>query len=155
MCSCFNRCPCVLCVVCGNVCKRVKGEGDRLQPYHTPIHMHKSILSEVYSMSVILSHSLSPPTSLREANPIHGNIIRALPCYLDSLPEPKRHTQGQIDFPVALDLWQLSRNHIAQLPSSPSTASISYAHTPTHHSFLLESLSNLEHPQDILLLMSH
>lgn len=155
MSSCFNRCLCVLCVVCGNVCKRVKGGGGQIAAL-SYTHTHAQIylvrgLQHVYDSPPQTPH----PKSLCEANPIHGNIIRASPCYLDSLPEPKRHTQGQIDFPVALDLWQLSRNHIAQLPSSPSTASISYAHTPTHHSFLLQSLSNSEHPQDIFLLMSH
>ena len=75
--------------------------------------------------------SLSPSffQSLHEANPIHCNIIRASPCYLDSLPEPKRHTQGQIDFPVVLDLWQLSRNHIAQPPAPPHPPPCMCTHT--------------------------
>lgn len=138
-------------------------ETDRLPAYHTPIH--KSILSELHDMPVIprlltsplfspLVLSLSP--SLHEANPIHCNIIRASPCYLDSLPEPKRHTQGQIDFPVALDLWQSSRNHIAQPPTSPSSSSTSHKHTHIYKQTLIHTpppsqcfWSNSEHPQNV------
>lgn len=141
--QCFSR----VCVWESCTFKSVKeGYADRLPAYHTPIHLHKSILSERHRKPVIPSspcfssspHSPPPPPSsclsLHEANPIHCNIIQASPRYLDSLPEPKRHTQGQIDFPVALDLWQSGRNHIAQPPTSPPhpSFSISNMHSKTH-----------------------
>lgn len=146
------------CLTIGKVKEERQRETERLAANHTFIYFHKSISlwhacdSLVSTLCLVfpsffyffpLFLSLSP----HEANPIHCNIIRASPCYLDSLPEPKRHTQGQIDFPVALDLWQSSRNRIAQPPTSPHLFLI-YTDTDTNsrlftrtHLVLLTSVS--------------
>lgn len=145
-------------------CKSVKeGYVDGLPAYHTPIHLHKSILSERHSKPVIpssphFSSSSSFPTlssslcqSLHEANPIHYNIIQSLALLFGFSPGAKKAHTGPNWFSCCARFVTVEQKSHCSTASPPVTPPHLPSHmctqTHTHTSWFLSS--NSDHPQNI------